>query len=761
MSNYEHDALEYHERAPRGKIGTYLKKNIDSQLELSLAYSPGVAGPCREIHKDPLNSYLYTSKGNLVGVITNGSAVLGLGAIGPDAAKPVMEGKAMLFKKFANIDVFDIEVKADDPDTFIKVVQSLEPTFGGINLEDIKAPECFYIEETLRKTMSIPVFHDDQHGTAIIAAAAFINALEVTGRKIETVKIVFSGGGAAAIACAQLFLELGLSRDNIIMCDSKGVIYEGRSEGMNPYKERFAAKTKLRTLEDSLKGADAFLGVSAPNVLTPEMIEGMAKDPIIFALANPDPEIHPDLVKKHRPDAIMATGRSDFPNQVNNVLGFPFIFRGALDVGATCVNEEMKRAAVYAISTLAKEDVPEQVLKVYGKGETIQFGRDYLIPKPVDPRVLLRIAPAIAKAAMESGVARYKIDLDEYKEKIEELLGPTKRIMRKIRKRVQSYTQKQQKPINILLTHAHEPRMIRAANEAQQQDLDICLHLLGNKNEILKQAHELGIREFNKNIQFIDPSSHPKLKDYARHLFELRQRRGVSKSIADHMIYNHNYFAAMMLRSGDVDAALTGLVEPYAVAVKPVLEVIGVKDNHTLAGIYMMVVENKLYFFADCTIHVDPNAETLAEIAHAAAEVASRYTQDPIRIAMLSFSSFGSGKYPSNQKIAKAIELLHAKYPDLVVDGEMQADIALNAELQAREFPFCKLQGPANVLVFPRLSAANISYKLLSNITSQAKATGPILVGLNKPFTVLQRSATVEEIANMICITAEQVAHAK
>lgn len=750
----EAQALAYHERLPRGKIKTELTKELESQHDLSLAYSPGVAAPCRLIHKDESCSFQYTGRANLVGVITNGSAVLGLGNIGAAAAKPVMEGKAMLFKKFANIDVFDIEINAADPDEFIRAVKALEPTFGGINLEDIKAPECFYIEETLREQMNIPVFHDDQHGTAIIAGSAFLNALEITDRKIEDVKIVFSGGGAAAIACAQLFLELGLKKENLIMFDSKGVIYKGREQGMNPYKQRFAADTKLRTLAEAMKGVDAFLGVSAPDVLTPEMIKPMNKNPIIFALANPDPEIHPDLVRDHRPDAIMATGRSDFPNQVNNVLGFPFIFRGALDVSATCVNEEMKRAAVKAIASLAKEVVPEEVSRIYSDVEGYSFGKDYLIPKPVDSRVLMHVAPAVAKAAMDSGVARKTIDIESYKEEIEKILGPTKKIVRGVRKQICARVLKHKKKPIIVLPHAADTRVLRAASQILS-DGEIQLCLLGEKQSLVKKAQKLGLSGFERLAHCVDPLSDERMTAYADKLFELRQRKGVSRTGAYQLMRNQNYFASMMLKCGHVDGLVTGLSEPYGYAVRPILEVIGTKKRQSLAGIYMIVADDKLYFFADCTINITPTANELADIAISASDVAKRYTDDPIRVAMLSFASFGSSRSVENLTIAQAIKQLNERAPNLVVDGEMQADVALNEALQQKEFPFCRLNGSANVLIFPNLAAANISYKLITNIASRSSATGPLLVGVNKPANVLQRSAGVEEIVNMIYITAE------
>lgn len=750
--DYEKDALEYHSRMPAGKIFTGVSKPVATQLDLSLAYTPGVAGPCRSIHKNEDDSFVYTGRANLVAVVSNGTAVLGLGDIGPYAAKPVMEGKAVLFKKFADIDVFDIELNADDPDAFIAAVKAMEPTFGGINLEDIKAPECFYIEEKLRSMMSIPVMHDDQHGTAIIAGAAFLNALEVTSRKIENTKIVFSGGGAAAIACASLFLKLGIKRENLIMCDSKGVIFEGRTDGMNPYKARFASKTTARTLAQAMDGADAFVGVSAANVLGPDLLMKMATNPIIFALANPDPEILPSVARKARPDAIIATGRSDFPNQVNNVLGFPFIFRGALDVRASCINDEMKMAAVKAIAQLAKEDVPDAVLKAYKGSEGYHFGRDYLIPKPVDPRVLMHVAPAVAKAAMDSGVARRKIDINDYLEQIERILGPSKRIMRGLKKNLSAARNKTGKVPHVVLCNGEDRRMLRAASQVVDEG-EIKLSLIGDRDSILSQAEKIGLRGIDSRVAIIDPLKSEHAQRYARMLFDIRARRGVSQSTASQLIRSSNYFAAMMVKAGDADGLINGLAEPYADAARPILEIIGPAPGRTLAGIYMIMIKQKLLFFADCTINISPDAEKLANIAMATAELAERYTKDPIRIAMLSFSSFGANRHPSAEKVAKAVSIIRAKAPKLLVDGEMQADVALNLELQQSEFDFCKLAGEANVLVFPDLDAANICYKILTNLT-EAVPIGPILVGLQQAANVLQRSATTEEAVSMIYLTA-------
>ncbi len=751
--DYEKLALEYHRREPAGKIQTHITKPLNTQEDLSVAYSPGVAGPCREIEKNIEDSFHYTGRANLVGVISNGTAVLGLGDIGPYASKPVMEGKAMLFKKFADIDVFDIEIDASDPDEFIQAVKALEPTFGGINLEDIKAPECFYIEEQLKERMKIPVFHDDQHGTAIIASAAFINALEITKRDIHETKVVFSGGGAAAIACAELFLNLGIKKENLIMCDSKGVLHQKRDPG-NPYKGKFAIDTSLRTLEEALDGADAFVGVSVAGVLKPHMIKNMNPHPIIFALANPDPEIHPDEAREVRPDAVIATGRSDFPNQVNNVLGFPFIFRGALDVQATRINDEMKLAAVRAISELAKKSVPEEVLKVYSNPEGYRFGKDYLIPKPVDPRVLMYVAPAVAKAAMDSGVARKQVNINEYKDKIERILGPTRRIVRSMRKDIVANTQSRQKKPNILIPHGHDSRVIKAAAQLEY-DGDVDVTLLGSRTDILRKAQALGFSGFEKGIHIVNPLKDPRSAQFAEQLFKIRQRKGISLSIAQESMRNNNYFGAMLLKNKMVDGMLNGLIEPYSTSIRPILEVFGTDEKTTLAGIQMIIYQKKLLFFADCTINVDPSAEQMAEIAFETAQMARKYTSDPLKLAFLSFSSFGSNRHPATQKISEACSLLAAMKPDFQFDGEIQADVALNTELQTKEFPFANIDGQANILIFPDLMSANISYKILANLT-EARCFGPILLGPTAPAHVLERGASVEEIINMVYLTANQ-----
>jgi malate dehydrogenase (oxaloacetate-decarboxylating)(NADP+) len=747
------DALAYHERAPAGKIFTGISKPAATQTDLSLAYSPGVAYPCLEIEKNEDDSFRYTGRGNLVGVISNGTAVLGLGDIGPHAAKPVMEGKGMLFKKFADIDVFDIEVNAKDPDEFIAAVKALEPTFGGINLEDIKAPECFYIEEKLRSMMSIPVFHDDQHGTSIIAGAAFLNALEVAGKKIDDAKVVFSGGGAAAIACASLFLSLGVKRQNLILCDSKGTVHTGRTD-LNEYKKRFLNETKARTLEEALDGADAFVGVSVANVLKPEAIKKMAKNPIIFALANPDPEIHPDEARAARPDAIIATGRSDFPNQVNNVLGFPFIFRGALDVRATVINEEMKLAAVRAIAALAKEIVPEAVMRAYKDGEVYQFGRDYLIPKPVDPRVLFHVAPAVAKAAMDSGVARKKVDIAEYTRAIERILGPTQAMMRGLKRDIKAKRQAKGKVPRIVVAHAYDRRVLRAVSQIAAEG-DVRILLLGNTRRIVEKAQSYGIEGIERMAEVIDPFYSERLDLYAETLYSLRQRKGVTRTSARQMLANHNYFGAMLLRLGEVDGMISGVAEGYATSAHPLLEVVGVENQGALAGIYMVMHGAKQYFFSDCTINVEPTSEQLADIAITTAAVAKRYTREPIRVAMLSFSSFGAAKHDEMRRVADAVEIVRKRAPQLEIDGEMQADVALSEELRQREFPFCSLKGNANVLVFPNLAAANTSYKLLASIAG-CNLIGPILAGMAKPANILQISATTDEVLNMIYITAHE-----
>lgn len=753
--DFEKEALRYHESDPKGKIAIKVTKPLESQEDLSIAYSPGVAGPCRKIAENVNESFTYTGRGNLVGVISNGSAVLGLGNIGAYASKPVMEGKAMLFKKFADIDVFDIEVDdKGDIENFINAVKTLEPTFGGINLEDIKAPECFYVEEKLQSLMQIPVFHDDQHGTAIIAAAAFINALDITGRKIEDVKIAFSGAGAAAIGCARLFLELGVKPENLLMCDSKGVIHTERTD-LNEYKKKFAIKTKKRTLEDAMDGADAFLGVSVAGVLTEKMLKSMAKNPIVFAMANPDPEIMPNKALQIRSDVIIATGRSDFPNQVNNVLGFPYIFRGALDVRAKGINKEMVLAAVHAIAGLAKTDVPEEVMTVYKEQESYVFGRDYLIPKPVDPRVLLYVAPAVAKAAMDTGMARIQLDIEAYREELENILGPNRRIITKLRQEIKHHKGDLPK---IVIPCGTDNRALKAAKQATDEG-ELKVVLLGHENEIRQRALAIGIENFGPRISILDPNLEDALvEELAEVLYKKRNRRGVSKTMAQQIAREPNYFATLLVESGKADGMVGGITESYAHAVKPVLEIIKPAEDRSLAGVYMMVIEKRLIFFADCTLHIDPTAEQLANIATETARFARAYNKEPVRVAMLSFASFGASDHKEAKKVSKAVELLRRREVDFEVDGEMQADVALNASLREKEFPFSTLTGDANVLVFSNLAAANSAYKILTQLGG-AVPTGPILAGLNKPAHILQRSATTREVVDMIYMSAHNAVH--
>jgi malate dehydrogenase (oxaloacetate-decarboxylating)(NADP+) len=736
------DALEYHARGRPGKIAVVPTKPLNNQRDLTLAYSPGVAEPCNEIKADPERAYKYTAKGNLVAVVTNGTAVLGLGNIGALAGKPVMEGKGNLFKQFADLDVFDLEVGSENPDDVIRFCQLLEPTVGGINLEDIKAPDCFRIEETLRATMKIPVFHDDQHGTAIISGAALLNALEIVGKDIRDVTVVFSGAGAAAISTAEHYVRLGVRRNNILMCDRSGVIYEGRTEGdMDPYKARFANVTSARTITDALDGADVFVGLSVANAVTPDMIVRMAKDPIIFALANPVPEIMPDAARAVRPDAVIATGRSDYPNQVNNVLGFPFIFRGALDARATQVNEEMKMAATRALAALAKEDVPESLAQLYGL-QRVHFGRDYLIPFPFDPRVLLWVAPAVAWAAVASGVAKHFIDLDEYRDELEARLGRARGIMRGVINRAV------QDPKRVVLPEGEDAKIIRAArivaDEGTAQPI-----LLGNVDTIRAVAQANKIRLDDLRLE--DPGSSPAREKYAKHLWERRKRKGLSLAEAYQRLYNANYFGSCMVACGDADALVSGENLHYPETIRPALEVIGAHPKAGIvSGMYMLVFEKHVVFFADTTVNIDPNAEQLAQIGFAASRIVRTFGIEP-RIAMLSFSNFGSVRHPDAEKMARAAHLLKERDPSLVVDGEMQANIAFDPEQLATNYPFSTLKEAANVLIFPNLSSGNIAYKLLNRLGG-ATAIGPILVGMNRPVHVLEQGADVQAIVNMIAV---------
>ena len=734
------EALDYHARGRPGKIAVVPTKPLNNQRDLALAYSPGVAEPCLEIKKDPEQAYAYTAKGNLVAVVTNGTAVLGLGNIGALAGKPVMEGKGNLFKQFADLDVFDLEVGSENPDDLIRFCQLLEPTVGGINLEDVRAPDCFYVEETLRQTLQIPVFHDDQHGTAIISGAALLNALEIVGKKIEDVKIVFSGAGAAAIATAEHYVRLGVTRGNITLCDRAGVVYEGRKGDLDPYKARFIRDTSDRTLEDALRGADVFVGLSVAGAVTGPMVAAMAERPIIFALANPVPEILPDEVRAVRSDALIATGRSDYPNQVNNVLGFPFIFRGALDVRATEINEEMKMAATRALATLAKEDVPDSVAALYGL-RSVKFGPEYLIPFPFDPRVLLWVAPAVAWAAVASGVARDFVDLDQYRDDLENRLGRARGIMRGIVNRAV------RDPKRVVFPEGEEPKVIRAARIVADEGIASPI-LLGNRDTIAAIAKASNI--LLDDIAVHDPAVSPDRERYAKYLWERRQRKGLSLSEAHRRLNDANYFGSCMVACKDADALLSGINLHYPETIRPALEVIGANQKDGLvSGMYMLVFEKQVIFCGDTTVNLDPTSEQLAQIGYAASRVVRTFGIEP-RIAMLSYSNFGSVRNEETMKVARAAELLRKRDPSLVVDGEMQADTAVD-EATLRTYPFTTLNEPANVLIFPNLASGNIAYKLLDHLGG-ATAIGPILVGMQQPVHVLQRGAQVEEIVNMTAV---------
>ncbi len=738
------DALEYHSSGRKGKIEVITTKPCATSRDLSLAYSPGVAEPCLEIEKNPNDAYQYTAKGNLVAVVSNGTAVLGLGNIGALAGKPVMEGKGVLFKSFADVDVFDIELDTTDSDEIIRTVKLLEPTFGGINLEDIKGPECFYIEEELKKIMNIPVFHDDQHGTAIISAAGMINALEMTGKRIQDAKIVVNGAGAAGIACANLAITMGIDKDNVILCDTKGVIYKGRTEGMNDYKERLAANTEARTLEDAMVDADIFFGVSAQGALTAEMLKSMAKDPIVFAMANPDPEITPPEAKAVRGDVIIGTGRSDYNNQVNNVLCFPFLFRGALDTHASAINDEMKLAAVKALAELAKEDVPDSVRKAYG-GEEMKFGREYIIPKPFDPRVLLRVAPAVAQAAMDSGVARKPIqDMEKYIEHLEALQGRSKEIMRSLINKAKS------NPKRVVFPEGDEEKILRAAQTLVEEGIAKPI-LIGAEDEIKAKYAEMGI-EINGEITIINPKTFKRRSEYIDEMFAMRQRKGVTRAEGKRMIKNNrNYFGAMMVHMGDADALLSGVDHHYPETIRPALEIIGKQDGLSkVHGAYMMVSKKIVSFFADTTVTIEPTAEELAETAILTAEVARGFDIDP-KVAMLSFSNFGSTNHPLATKVKKATALVKQRDPALIIDGEIQANVALDPDLIEKQYPFSALKGDANVFIFPDLQSGNISYKLLNKL-GDTEAVGPILMGMKKPIHVLQRGDDVADIINMAAV---------
>jgi malate dehydrogenase (oxaloacetate-decarboxylating)(NADP+) len=742
------DALEYHARGRKGKIQVVPTKPTATQWDLSLAYSPGVAYPCKAIEQDPLLAYQYTAKGNLVGVISNGTAVLGLGNIGALAGKPVMEGKGVLFKRFADIDVFDIEVATEDTEDFIRTVKLLEPTFGGINLEDIRAPQCFEIERRLKAEMSIPVFHDDQHGTAIISGAALLNALHLVGKKIEDVRIVFSGAGAAALSCAKLYLQLGARRENLILCDSHGVIYTGRPEAMDPYKAELAAPTDLRTLAEALAGADVFIGLSVGGVVTADMIRPMARDPLVFAMANPDPEIGYDEAREARPDAIVATGRSDYPNQVNNVLGFPFLFRGALDVRATDINEAMELAAVRALASLAREDVPDAVLKAYGLDQ-LAFGREYLIPKPIDYRVLLRVPPAVARAAMESGVAQMPIeDFEAYHRRLETLISRRLELMRGILDRARM------SPKRVVFPEGEHDKALRAAKILVDDGIAHPI-LLARRDKIAERLRALDLAESRVTILHTETSD--RLETYAQRLHEKRRRDGVTLEEARKLMRQRNYFGTMMVELGDADGLISGLTQSYPDTLRPALQIIDTRPGvRRVSGAYMLIVQDRLLFLADTTVNIDPTPEELAEIALLTVELARRFGIVP-RVAMLSFSNFGSNRHPSAQKVRRATEIVRELDPELEVDGEMQADTAVFEDILKESYPWSRLKEPANVLIFPELQSANIAYKLIWRLAN-AEAVGPILLGLGKPVHVLQSGLEVSDIVNMaaLCVVDAQ-----
>jgi malate dehydrogenase (oxaloacetate-decarboxylating)(NADP+) len=737
------EALDYHSMGRKGKIEVITTKPCATSRDLALAYSPGVAEPCLEIEKNPDDAYKYTAKGNLVAVVSNGTAVLGLGDIGALAGKPVMEGKGVLFKSFADVDVFDIELDTKDSDELIRTVKLLEPTFGGINLEDIKGPECFYIEEELQKIMNIPVFHDDQHGTAIISAAGMLNAVEIVGKQIEKCKIVVNGAGAAGIACANLAITMGIDKNNVILCDTKGVIYKGRTVGMNDYKERLAAETEARTLEDAMVDADIFFGVSAKGALTNEMLKSMAKDPIVFAMANPDPEITPPEAKAVRDDVIIGTGRSDYNNQVNNVLCFPFLFRGALDTHASAINDEMKLAAVKALAELAKEDVPDSVRKAYA-GEEIIFGREYVIPKPFDPRVLLHVAPAVAQAAMDSGVARRPIeDMDKYKERLEAMQGHSKQIMRTLINKAKAC------PKRIVFPEGEEEKILRAAQILVDEGIAKPI-LLGDEEEIKTNAAAANIDL--TGITIIDQNKSDKVKDYTEEFYTMRQRKGITQAEAKRIMRkSRNHFGSMMVLKGDADSLLSGINHHYPETIRPALEVIGKREGLSkVHGMYMMVTKKEATFFADTTVAIEPTAEELAETAILTAQKAQQFDFEP-KVAMLSFSNFGSAAHPLTLKVKRATAMVKAQAPDLIVEGELQANVALDPDLVEQQYPFSKLKGDANVFIFPDLQSGNIAYKLLHKLGG-AEQIGPILMGMKKPVHVLQRGDAVADIVNMAAV---------
>jgi len=739
----DEDSLDYHREDPPGKIEISTTKPTNTQRDLSLAYSPGVAAPCRSIRDNPDEAFSYTAKGNLVGVVSDGTAVLGLGDIGAQASKPVMEGKGVLFKRFADIDVFDIELEENDTQAMIDSIASMEPTFGGINLEDIKAPECFEVEEQLREKMDIPVFHDDQHGTAIISGAALLNAADIAGKDVEDLDIVFSGAGASALASARFYVSLGASRENITMCDSSGIITEARAEqgDVNEFKREFAQDTAEGDLADAMRDADVFVGLSIGGIVDQEMVQSMADDPIIFAMANPDPEIGYEEAKAARDDTvIMATGRSDYPNQVNNVLGFPFIFRGALDVRATEINEDMKVAAAEALADLARQDVPDAVVKAYGD-QPLQFGPDYIIPKPLDPRVLFEVAPAVATAAIDSGAAREELDVEEYVEELEARLGKSREMMRVVLNKAKN------EPKRVVLAEGDDEKMIRAAAQLVDQGIAQPV-LIGDRERIWAIMETLAL-DFDPEI--IDPGE-GNLAPYAERLYELRKRKGITRREADELIQDGNYLGSVMVEMGDADAMLTGLMHNYPSALRPPLQVIGTADDaNYAAGVYMLTFKNRVVFCVDTTVNQSPEAEVLAEVTGHTAELARRFNIEP-RAAMLSYSNFGSVNNEGTRKPRRAAEILRDDPAcDFPVDGEMQADTAVVEDILNGTYEFSDLEEPANILVFPNLEAGNIGYKLLQRLGG-AEAIGPMLVGMDKPVHVLQRGDEVKDIVNLASV---------
>ncbi|WP_113664042.1 NADP-dependent malic enzyme [Pedobacter nanyangensis] len=746
--NRKQDALDYHSQGRPGKIEVIPTKPYSSQRDLTLAYSPGVAEPCLKIAENKEDVYKYTAKGNLVAVISNGTAVLGLGDIGAEAGKPVMEGKGLLFKIFADIDVFDLELDAKNVDEFVNIVKALEPTFGGVNLEDIKAPECFEIERRLKEEMNIPVMHDDQHGTAIISAAALINACELQKKKLDKIKIVVNGAGAAAISCSRLYVAIGAKKENIVMCDRNGVIRADR-EKLDPIKAEFATKRDLHTLEEAMKDSDVFIGLSSADCVSVDMLKSMSKNPIVMAMANPNPEIAYDLAISSRKDIIMATGRSDYPNQVNNVLGFPYIFRGALDVRATAINEEMKIAAVRAIAELAKKSVPEAVNMAYN-AKNLKFGKDYIIPKPMDFRLMTNVSMAVAKAAIESGVARKVItDWDAYAEELKQRLGTDDAIMRAITNKAKS------DPKRVVFAEADNYKILKAAQIVKDDNIAIPI-LLGNKERIQAIIEENALEL--EGVQIIDPALEPeRTQKYAKSLYEKRQRRGVTLTEAVKMMRDRNYFGSSMVEFGEADAMISGLTKNYATTIKPALQIIGTEEGvKRVAGMYMMMTEKGPVFFGDTTVNVDPTAEELVDLTLLLEKSVRKFNITP-RIAMLSYSNFGSNEGDIPEKTRKAVKILHEKYPEIIVDGEMQGNFAINSAMMKDNFPFSRLaDAPANTLVFPNLESGNIAYKLLQELGG-AEAVGPILLGLKKPVHIVQLGSSVREIVNMVTIAVLDV----